>query len=140
VSLLHAVPRPAPREKKPRKPLRRTWMKAPRSKFCACSKCERKRKRRGEDPAYLDFVRGLPCMIQNGNCYGPVHAHHAIHRSQGGKDRQAIPLCQQHHLCWHVGRGVFFGLSKLQRFAWAMKAIADTQAAYAAAGAPGKGT
>ena len=131
MSLLHAVPRPAPREKKPRKALRRTWMKAPHSKFCSCSKCERKRKRRGADPAYLDVVRSLPCACISARCSGPIHAHHAIHRSQGGRDADAVPLCMIHHKDWHEGTGPFLFLSRLERFAWAMLRIAETQAAAA---------
>lgn len=126
-------PKPVKREPKPRRPLKRSWMKAPHSKFCACSKCERKRTRRESDPAYLDFVRSLPCRVYSTTdfpCFGRIHAHHAIHRSQGGKDDSAVPLCDRHHRQWHDANGVFAGLSKFERFAWATRAIARTQAAY----------
>ncbi len=125
-----AVPKPERRPKKSRKTLKRAWMKAPHSKFCACAKCERKRKRRGSDPAYLDRVRALPCFFVGGTislCEGRVHAHHAIHRSRGGKDDSAIPLCQEHHRAWHEALPPFRGLSRLERFAWAMRVVAETQ-------------
>ncbi len=44
-------------------------------------------------------------------------------------DKTAIPLCDRHHRQWHDANGVFAGLSKLERFAWSVRAIAATQAA-----------
>lgn len=55
------------------------------------------------DPAYLDAVRRLPCVIGEhfGHpCQGPVAAHHTICGRYGQRktpDRQAIPLCWGHH-------------------------------------------
>jgi hypothetical protein len=91
--------------------------------------------RAGSDPAYLAWVRTLPCIANDGTykfmyCDQVIHAHHAIHRSQGGKDDVAVPLCLFHHAEWHAHRGIFSGLSKLQRFAWAQQAIASTQRLY----------
>lgn len=57
----------------------------------------------GKDPAYLQAVRQLPCVI----CaeYGmaqlsPTEAHHPIHDRYGNRkapDCMAIPLCNGHH-------------------------------------------
>lgn len=111
-------PKPSPREKA-RKPLaRKTRLKA-RSTT---------RKRNGEDPAYLEVVRQMPCFLELAReCEGPIHAHHAIHRSQGGIDRDAIPLCQKHHREWHEASGYFYGLNKTERRLWAGAAISYTQ-------------
>jgi hypothetical protein len=121
------VIRPQPKPVKvarPRKPLaRKTWMK---------KRKPRRLSRAGSDPGYLAFVRTLRCYVATDVCRGRVHAHHAVHLSQGGVDLDAIPLCQRHHSDWHEARGMFGGLSKLQRFAFSMRAIADTQAAVAA--------
>ena len=97
----------------------------------------RRLSRPGSDPAYLAWVRTLPCYVAStwqevGRCFPPVHAHHAIHRSQGGKDDVAVPLCQAHHDLWHRHNGPFRGLSRLERFAWAQQAITATQRAWAA--------
>ena len=86
--------------------------------------------RAGSDPTYLAWVRTLECRLWSGECAGNVHAHHAIHRSQGGKDRDAVALCLVHHDFWHRHAGPFRGLSKLQRFAWAQQAISATQKLY----------
>lgn len=108
--------------------MRRTWMRR---------KAPRRLSRAGSDPAYLEKVRRRPCWFTGASdtrCEGPVHAHHAIHRSQGGKDVDAVPLCAKHHRAWHEDRPPFRGLDRLQRFAWATRAIADTRAAIAATG------
>ena len=90
--------------------------------------------RAGSDPAYLAWVRTLPClMASTGRCDGNlprVHAHHAIYRSQGGKDDVAVPLCASCHHHWHNHTGPFRGLSKFERWGWATGAIAYTQRLY----------
>lgn len=84
----------------------------------------RRLSRDGSDPAYLEAVRQLPCFVRE-DCDGPVHAHHAIHRSQGGIDWDAVPLCMKHHAEWHNASGFFRELGKEERgrFADAMVAI-----------------
>jgi len=49
------------------------------------------------------------------------------------EDSTAIPFCGNHHRHWHDATGIFGGLTKLERFAWSMRAIAKTQAKYSAA-------
>lgn len=56
------------------------------------------------DMQYLAFVKQLPCAIgfhhADGTCGGAIEAHHTICGRYGrGKtpDREAIPLCQNHH-------------------------------------------
>lgn len=115
------TPCPKPQKRaKARKPLsRKTWIRKRRP---------RRLSRPGSDPAYLDFVRSLPCYLCS-TCDG-IHAHHAIHRSQGGTDKDAIPLCMRHHQQWHDHNGAFAGLNRFYRFAWSRRAIADTQGRY----------
>jgi len=72
------------------------------------------------------------CVFLSDACEGRTHAHHAVYRSQGGKDDVAIPLCARHHMQLHAACGVFKGWTRLERFAWAMKAIAETRAAFEA--------
>lgn len=57
-------------------------------------------KRPGNDPAYLNKVRELPCCVCG---IYPVEAHHI--KSAGGRgigkrtdDKWAIPLCHDHHI------------------------------------------
>lgn len=119
--MIYTVPDPKPpkREKKPYRGLKRSYM---------VKRAPKRLKRPGTDLAYLAKVRTLPCRI-DGCASTLIHAHHAIHRSQGGKDDVAVPLCLFHHACWHQHAGVFAGLSRMQRFAWAMQAIAVTREA-----------
>ena len=56
-----------------------------------------------DDPEHLEKVRSLPCCICS--AWGlpqttPTEAHHCIHgrhSQQRRPDRQAIPLCTDHH-------------------------------------------
>lgn len=55
------------------------------------------------DPAYLAKVRQLPCAICEAwgrQQVGPTYAHHTIHdrySQERTPDREAIPLCWDHH-------------------------------------------
>ncbi len=121
---MNPQPKPQPRPKRPRKPLRRS------KRLNAIS---RTRKRNGRDPAYLAFVHTLHCFCNGlGRCDGPIHAHHAIHKSQGGTDRDAIPLCRQHHVEWHAASGAFGAMSKAGRRIWSEVAIMLTREAWEA--------
>jgi hypothetical protein len=111
-------PKPVPRVREPKRLTRKTWMR--KSKPKRLSKA-------GSDPAYLGKVRALPCFVASGLCWGRIHAHHAVHLSQGGKDADAVPLCAYHHRAWHECAAPFAGLSKLARFAWAVNAVARTR-------------
>ncbi len=115
---MNPCPKPEKRPPRPRKALRRSWIKRKRP---------RRLSKAGADLAYLGRVHALPCFLANGFCQGPLHAHHAIHRSQGGDDRDAIPLCSKHHRDWHECTGPFRGLSRLERFAWSVDAISRTR-------------
>lgn len=122
-----AFPKPVKREPRPRKELRRSWIKRRKP---------RRLTRAGSDPAYLAWVKTQPCLAQKyatALCRRPIHAHHAGRRpgvAMKADDSTAIPLCELHHADWHNAGGVFRGLTKLQRFAWSMRAIAETQATY----------
>ncbi len=75
----------------------------------------------GENPAYLRFVRTLPCRLHlNDPCDGPIEAHHAGERGLGQRagDDTAIPLCLKHHRCWHDASGPFKTWKKHQRRGW----------------------
>lgn len=50
------------------------------------------------DPAYLNFVKQMPCCICGRP--GPSDAHHPICErwsQEKAPDRDAIPLCKKHH-------------------------------------------
>jgi hypothetical protein len=84
-----------------------------------------------EEKAYLDGVRGLPCMARVlGDCHGDIHAHHAGRSGVGQKapDDTAIPLCWFHHGDWHNCNGVFSGWKREKRREWALLAIGLTRA------------
>ena len=56
--------------------------------------------RRGkiEDPAYLRWIRALPCLIGNRECRGSSDPHHVGHYGQARRnDHNAVPLCRIHH-------------------------------------------
>jgi hypothetical protein len=122
-----AYPKPT-RAEKTRQPLRRKrWMRR---------QLPRRLSRASSDPAYLAWVRTLPCLgdkIAQALCRQPIHAHHAGRRpgiAMKADDSTAIPLCELHHADWHNAGGIFRGLSKFERFAWAIQAIAETQRAW----------
>lgn len=51
------------------------------------------------DPAFIAWVAARPCL----RCGAPPpsHAHHTVHRSQGGSDRTCAPLCVACHGEYH---------------------------------------
>ena len=58
--------------------------------------------RRNEDPAYLDWIRTLPCVICLRDYPIQLGATEAAHIGQRGfaqksSDRETIPLCGRHH-------------------------------------------
>lgn len=106
-----------------RTPLKRTRMRR---------KAPRRLSSPSADPGYLEAVRALPCRMSSLLCEGRVHAHHAVHRSQGGIDADAVPLCATHHREWHEANGAFFGWNRELRRYWAGEAITWTRAAVAA--------
>jgi hypothetical protein len=60
---------------------------------------QRARKPRGwkeREPEYLEWIRTGSCLACGAR---PVHAHHAGPHGLGAKapDRQAVPLCWEHH-------------------------------------------
>lgn len=143
MSYLKPDPKKPPREPRPRKPLRRRKPMVKRR--------PRRLSKAGSDPAYLAWVRTQRCcvfricvlpgmgtylnVLPSKVCEGEVHAHHAGRRPGIGMkadDSTAIPLCRRHHRQWHDASGVFEGLSKLERFAWSVNAIAVAQTIYAA--------
>ncbi len=101
-------------------PLRRSRMKRKATK-----------PRKGADPAHLQLVRNLPCVLTSvGDCYGRVHAHHAGPRPGTGlkaSDDTAIPLCAKHHEEWHGASGFFRRFDRDLRRHWSDKQIDDTR-------------
>jgi hypothetical protein len=57
-----------------------------------------KKEKREVDEDYLFFIRNLPCLVSNEECFGIVHAHHHDRKSQLGSDYSAVPLCHKHHI------------------------------------------
>lgn len=60
-----------------------------------------KKSTRELDPHYVWWVHGWTCCVPGCVTPWPVHAHHAVLRSQGGADRSCVPLCQAHHVGTH---------------------------------------
>lgn len=56
---------------------------------------KRARRREREDPDYLRWVHGQPCIV----CGKPGEAHHSPARRRGldWHDRKTVPLCSLHH-------------------------------------------
>ena len=102
--------------KRNKKPLRRTGLK--RKTPLRRRKPERAPKLRAEDfGVQAAYCRTLPCCIcaRPGNpnptesyaLYGSV-PHHDPSRGAGGTDKDAVPLCHEHHDEFHtVGRKTF---------------------------------
>lgn len=57
-----------------------------------------KKEKREIDDNYLKFIRSLPCLVNNEECFGVIEAHHQERKSQLGSDYSAIPLCHKHHI------------------------------------------
>ena len=129
---IRAQPKPAPREKKARKPLAR------RTRLRARGKTSHARRER--DFAYMGEVGKLPCavahlMVGYPPCNGPVQVDHAFGRRKRSADLMTIPLCRKHHRekTGQVGGGGFMaGWSLALRRGWLEVAVAWTRAAVAA--------
>lgn len=57
-------------------------------------------------PRYLQWLRGRPCAIDNGDCSGKMEAAHVDHGGDKGmgtkaSDRFAVPMCSYHHAEQH---------------------------------------
>ena len=70
------------------------------------TRLKRKGKRmfpKGEDQAYLAYIRILPCLLSTKyGCSGPTEPHHVKTKGAGGPDQgNTIPLCRLHHTEWH---------------------------------------
>lgn len=93
----------------------------------------------GEDPAYLERVRGLACcaraLSDKYRCSGATQAHHAGERpgvAMKCDDRETHSFCVRHHDDWHAARGPFREWTRARRRAWSDEMIARTQEAVAA--------
>ena len=74
------------------------------------------RKGKMEAPAYLRWIRTLPCLAESRDCWGRVDPHHVGHFGRGrDNDHNAVPLCRRHHDFYHqIHRRAFeerFGIS-----------------------------
>ena len=91
-----------------------------------------KPQKRKRDPAYMKFVRTLPCSALNlGPCSGGVIAHHAgIHPGWGRKadDDTCVALCNSHHMALHALSGDFRGFCRETLRIWQDEAISGTRA------------
>lgn len=69
-----------------------------------------KRFARRRDPAYCEWVRRLPCVMQI-LCAGDVEVSHVRSRGAAGDDRgNVVPMCRRHHQQYHDwGRYTFEG-------------------------------
>lgn len=131
---IRAQPKPAPREKKARKPLAR------RTRLRARGKTSHARRERDFD--YMGKVAKLPCVAlwlistaPDYFCDGPIEVDHAFGRRRKNSDLETIPLCRKHHRekTGVVGGGGFMaGWSVALRRGWLEVAVAWTRAAVAA--------
>lgn len=106
-----AFPKPVKRPPKPRKPLKRSWIKA---------KPPRRLSRAGSLPEYLAWLRKQPCACSDGRCSGRVEVSHLRdHTGIGRKapDYDAIPKCRSHHRAWEERR-LPFNWSQETRVLW----------------------
>lgn len=122
-----------------RSPLRRPQRPGERKRYSSLKRTAFRRRpprrlsRAGADPAFLAFVREMPCsamlLAEPGRdglpgphrCRGRIEANHDTqNRGVGQKapDRRAFPLCSKAHRDWHALRGPFAGWSKAERRAW----------------------
>lgn len=120
-----AFPKPSRPKKAPRRLTRKTWMRKRRP---------RRLSRPGSDLAYLVWLHTQPCILAlSHRCERGIQASH-LRRNTGlglkEPDRNAIPMCAGIHEQWEQHRGIFAGWTKLERFAWFTRAIAETQATY----------
>lgn len=62
-----------------------------------------------EDPAYLEWIRSLPCASPDEPCLHKSEAHHKTGAGMGlrSPDWTAIPLCRVHHAAFHECRPPF---------------------------------
>jgi hypothetical protein len=84
------------------------------------------RKDERKDPEHLAFLRTLPCAMKahmpgaSTACFGEIHAHHPTGAGLALKapDRDAMPLCRQHHGELHGVCGAFLGWTKERLRKW----------------------
>lgn len=133
--MIRPCPKPVKREAKPRKALKRSWIRRRRP---------RRLSKAGSDPKYLAWLHTQPCVgkrFTGGRgslghwCATDVQASHLRHHTGLGlkePDRNAVTMCRDLHEQWEQHKGWFAGWSNLERFAWFTRAIAETQRAWEA--------
>lgn len=94
-----------------------------------------RRSSRARSPAFLTFVRDLPCCFCSSRV--KVEAHHMGERGLGQKasDNTAVPLCRPCHGAWHDASGPFKNWGKYNRALWADFMVGKVQAAWEMRGA-----
>jgi hypothetical protein len=132
---MRACPKPTPRPKKARRPLRTGRQQLKRSRIK--SKPPRRLLKPGAEAGqlYMGYVRTLPCVVAGmpraGDCDGPPTASHIrSHTGMGLKpsDTSTVSMCAEHHLRhWEVRRGAFRGWTEEERQDWAAGLILKTQ-------------
>lgn len=105
-----AFPKPVKREPKPRKPLRRTWMrKKPPRRIARESAAEK---------YYKHWIHTQPCTC---GCKRPVQQSHERDMTGMGLKEdnfRSIAMCYALHQDWTLGLGRFAGVSKEGRKAY----------------------
>ena len=56
------------------------------------------------DFAYMAWIKMQRCCVPGCKTSQPVHAHHAVHKSQQGSDKTCVPLCPFHHMVEYHGK------------------------------------
>lgn len=118
--------KPLPRNKKPISRKGRALVRSalPRQQKRIRAK-GKPRFKKGRDPQYLEWIRGLPCLCRYVTCEGRIEATHVKSRGAGGADMgNVVPLCHSHHMIQHrLGIQTFAemfygeGLDELRRIA-----------------------
>jgi hypothetical protein len=101
---VYPVPKPARREKKPRKPVKRRNAKRYRANWSRAFGSPERRK----------FVASLPCVFARDSepCAGKIENHHTANdgKSRKGNYDTIVPLCTRHHGILHR-----FGVAGMER-------------------------
>lgn len=150
--MIRPCPKPERRPKRPRKGLKRSWMrKATVFDLAVAKKLARKTRlrargktshaRRPREWAYMAEVAKLPCVVREmamgfasepAHCAGRIEVNHIGGRYGKDTDRNTVPMCSKHHREWTGvvgGGGRFAGWTPAQRRGWGVIAIAVTRAA-----------
>ena len=126
---MNPQPKPVAKPKKPRQPLRRSWMR---------KKPARRLKREGANGGYVAWLHSLPCLALvlggfKAGCEGRIEQSHERNMTGMGRkepDLRSVPMCTRFHRHWEQHAGYFKDWPKEQRRAWMAAWVAEYNAAW----------